>query len=247
MIILGIDPGSNAMGVGAVELDGSHLRHVASEVIRTPSGPTSDRLAWIHDRLTEKLKAWGPDSVALESIFTARNARSALLLGQARGVALAVCGLAGLPTAEYAPAQIKQGRGPGSARRPSPRSRGWCSACSPCRGRPRATLRMRSPSRSATARSGVRPARRASRKRRRRHAGCAGAHRGRGDDRAAGGSPSGEAAGVRRPRRGGRRLRAPRPAGDVSRDAGRGQDRSRAGAHPCARGCLAALRVRQRE
>jgi crossover junction endodeoxyribonuclease RuvC len=91
-----------------VRLEGAVLVHLASEVVRTPSGGSALRLAHIHSVLSARIAAWSPDRVAVESVFTARNARSALLLGQARGVALAVCGLAGLACDEYAPTQVKQ-------------------------------------------------------------------------------------------------------------------------------------------
>ncbi len=107
MIILGIDPGSRCTGLGLVRFEGVHIRHVASEVIRTKAGSLAARLAEIHTRLAARLVEWHPDRVAIESVFTARNPRSALQLGQARGAALAVCGLAGLDAAEYTPAQVK--------------------------------------------------------------------------------------------------------------------------------------------
>ena len=107
LIILGIDPGSRATGLGLVRFEGTRISHLASEVIRTPSGPLAARLAHIHSRLSARLVEWQPDRAALEGVFSARNARSALQLGQARGVALAVCGLAALDAAEYSPAQVK--------------------------------------------------------------------------------------------------------------------------------------------
>lgn len=107
MIILGIDPGSRCTGLGLLRAEGSRLEYLASEVIRTPEGPLAARLAYIHTRLAARLDEWGPERVALESVFTAKNPRSALQLGQARGVALALCGLRGLDAAEYTPAQVK--------------------------------------------------------------------------------------------------------------------------------------------
>ena len=93
--------------------------HLASDVIRTPTGPLAARLALIHTRLAERIDEWRPDRVALEGIFTAKNARSALQLGHARGVALAVCGLRQLAAAEYTPAQVKAAVvGFGSASKP---------------------------------------------------------------------------------------------------------------------------------
>jgi crossover junction endodeoxyribonuclease RuvC len=105
--IFGIDPGSRATGWGVVQVEGSRLSRVAGGVIRAAEGGPAERLALIHRALCAAIDETRPERAALESVFHARNARSALLLGQARGAALAACGLRGLPTAEYAPAQVK--------------------------------------------------------------------------------------------------------------------------------------------
>ena len=107
MRILGIDPGSIATGYGIVEFAGSRLRYVDCGVIRVRGEDPGQRLASIHSRLAEIVRKHRPDEAALESVFSARNPRAALKLGQARGVALAVCGGAGLATAEYAPTSVK--------------------------------------------------------------------------------------------------------------------------------------------
>jgi crossover junction endodeoxyribonuclease RuvC len=105
--ILGIDPGSIATGWGIVESEGSALRHVASGVLRPPGSEAARRLARIQLELSELVREFAPQTAALEAVFVARNPRAALKLGQARGVALAVCGGAGLEPAEYAPARVK--------------------------------------------------------------------------------------------------------------------------------------------
>ena len=107
MRILGIDPGSHRTGWGVIERDGSELRRVAGDVIAARGDTLAERLASIHIGLAAVIDEHRPDMAAVESVFTHRNPRSALLLGQARGVALGCCGLAGLSTAEYAPAQVK--------------------------------------------------------------------------------------------------------------------------------------------
>lgn len=105
---LGIDPGSRATGYGVVEMVGNRLVHVANGTIRAPSGATlAERLAGIHKGLAEVVSLYGPSEVGIESIFQSRNARSALLLGHARGVALLAAELAGLPLVEYTPMQVK--------------------------------------------------------------------------------------------------------------------------------------------
>jgi crossover junction endodeoxyribonuclease RuvC len=105
--ILGIDPGSRATGWGVVELAGSRLRRIDGGVIRPPAAPLAERLAAIFAGLRAAIAASRPEAAAVESVFAARNARSALLLGHARGVALLACELGALACAEYAPMQVK--------------------------------------------------------------------------------------------------------------------------------------------
>lgn len=106
--ILGIDPGTNATGFGVVEREGSRLRHVAHGVLRPARAQSmAARLAEIHAGMVELIARLEPSYVAIEKIFVAASGRSALVLGQARGVALAAIGAAGLPFDELAPQQIK--------------------------------------------------------------------------------------------------------------------------------------------
>ncbi len=107
MRTLGVDPGSRATGYGVLELEGRSLRMLTSGVIRPGEGPLAQRLSHVHARLLELIAVWQPQQVALEAVFVASNARSALVLGQARGAALAAFGQAGLPVVEYSPAEVK--------------------------------------------------------------------------------------------------------------------------------------------
>ena len=107
MRILGVDPGTRATGYGVVDLEGSRLRRVAGGVIRPGAGSLGQRLAGIQARLAALIEEFGPDSTAVEGVFSARNARSALTLGHARGVALAALAASGLETGEYSPSQVK--------------------------------------------------------------------------------------------------------------------------------------------
>ena len=107
MRILGIDPGSRATGYGLVQVEGGTLVRIDGGVIRVGERSVARRLAKIHARISEVILRGQPDAIAIESVFIARNPRSALLLGQARGAALAACGGAGLGTTEYAPSQVK--------------------------------------------------------------------------------------------------------------------------------------------
>jgi crossover junction endodeoxyribonuclease RuvC len=107
--VLGIDPGSTRTGFGVLDEDGGREPSlVGAGVIQAGRGSMPARLARILDGLERVLREFRPAEVAMEEVFHARNARSALVLGQARGVALAVAGRAGLPVHEYAPSRIKQ-------------------------------------------------------------------------------------------------------------------------------------------
>jgi crossover junction endodeoxyribonuclease RuvC len=107
--IFGIDPGSDRTGYGCVETDGSRHRVVVCGVIRSasPAG-FPEKLLNIHTGLAALLVEYRPDFVAVENVFFATNARSALKLGHARGVAMLAAVEAGVPIAEYTPAEIKR-------------------------------------------------------------------------------------------------------------------------------------------
>lgn len=107
MIVLGIDPGSRATGYGVIET-GPVFRRRASGVIRTAGEEDLPRrLARIHADLTEVIAEHAPAAMAVEDLFNAKNARSALILGQARGVILLAGAQAGLKVAHYAPREVK--------------------------------------------------------------------------------------------------------------------------------------------
>jgi crossover junction endodeoxyribonuclease RuvC len=109
MKIFGIDPGSERTGYGCVERSGSRHQLVTCGVIVAPASATfPQRLGHIHAMLRRLLAECRPDCVAVENIFYARNVRSALKLGHARGVALLAASEAGLAVVEYAPAEIKR-------------------------------------------------------------------------------------------------------------------------------------------
>lgn len=116
MRVLGVDPGSRFTGYGVVEARGSRLCHLAHGVIRTDvNAPLEVRLMSIFEHLTAATALHRPDAVAVEGLFSCRNARSALVLGHARGVALLVAAQGGLPVYEYAPAKVKRAVGAGGA------------------------------------------------------------------------------------------------------------------------------------
>jgi crossover junction endodeoxyribonuclease RuvC len=106
--IFGIDPGSIRTGYGCVETDGRRHRLVTCGVLATPPRATfPQKLQFIHDGLAKLIRTASPECVVVENLFHARNARSALVLGHARGVAVLAAVEAGLPVVEYTPSEIK--------------------------------------------------------------------------------------------------------------------------------------------
>ncbi len=108
MRILGIDPGSSVTGWGVVEKKGSQLVLVGAGAIVAKGDALAERLACIAAGLREVIAAHAPEAAAVESLFFAKNVRSAIALGHARGVALLAIAEAKLPVAEYAPAEVKR-------------------------------------------------------------------------------------------------------------------------------------------
>jgi len=107
--IFGIDPGSERTGYGCVETDGSRHSIITSGAIRTAAAASfSEKLLKIHAGLAVLLGECQPDCVAIENLFHAKNARSALKLGHARGVAMLAAVQSGLPVFEYTPAEVKR-------------------------------------------------------------------------------------------------------------------------------------------
>ncbi len=110
MRVLGIDCGTEFTGYGVVDLraDSSQLRHVAAGTIRLNKKQTTPvRLAQVFAELTAQMELHQPDVVAIEEVFFSANAKSALKLGQVRGVAMLAAAMSGRPVAEYAPLSIK--------------------------------------------------------------------------------------------------------------------------------------------
>ena len=107
--IIGLDPGLCNLGWGVIDWDEARLTYVACGTIKTAAAdPMGDRLTSLFAGLEEVLKAWRPAEAAVEETFVNVNARSALKLGQARGIALLVPARMGLSVAEYAPNTVKK-------------------------------------------------------------------------------------------------------------------------------------------
>ena len=112
MRVFGIDCGTEFTGWGVVEVDGAapmpKLRHLAAGTIRlNKKHHTPARLLQVHTELLALLELHRPEVVAIEEVFFSANAKSALKLGQVRGVAMLAAANSGLPVAEYAPLSIK--------------------------------------------------------------------------------------------------------------------------------------------
>lgn len=109
MRVLGIDPGSATTGYGLVERAGQELMHRAHGTVRLRSArPLVERLGELHHRVSALVTELEPDVAAVERVFVAASPRSALVLGQARGAALAALGAQRIPVVEYAPPELKQ-------------------------------------------------------------------------------------------------------------------------------------------
>ena len=109
MKIFGIDPGSNRTGYGCIEADGTRHRMLLCGAITAPAQASfPEKLLAIYSGLGALIAECRPDCVAIENVFYANNARSALKLGHARGVAMLAAVEAGVPIAEYTPAEVKR-------------------------------------------------------------------------------------------------------------------------------------------
>lgn len=141
-IILGIDPGSRITGYGVIRQVGRQLTYLGSGCIRTKVDDLPSRLKLIYAGVTEIITQFQPDYFAIEQVFMAKNADSALKLGQARGVAIVAAVNQELPVFEYAARQVKQTVvGIGSAEKA--RYSIWCARCSNCPLTRRQTPQMR--------------------------------------------------------------------------------------------------------
>jgi len=107
--ILGIDPGLRRTGWGGIAIEGSRLMFLACGSVATQDGAgLAIRLLAIHDGLRRVVDEHAPDEAAVEATFVNKDASATLKLGQARGIAMLVPAIAGLPVAEYAPNLVKK-------------------------------------------------------------------------------------------------------------------------------------------
>ena len=109
MRILGIDPGTVAMGYGVIESAGNSPTLVDfGAIIASSRSPMAERLSYLYNHLLEIIACFRPDAVAVEQPFIAKNVKSALAIGRAQAIAILAVANNGIPTFEYTPAQVKQ-------------------------------------------------------------------------------------------------------------------------------------------
>jgi crossover junction endodeoxyribonuclease RuvC len=108
IVVMGIDPGIASTGFGVVRAAGASLTAIDGGVIEAPAEePTEDRLSHIHRELETLLSWHEPAAVALEGVYFGRNVRSAIGVGQARGVVLLAAAQRGIPCFDYTPQAVK--------------------------------------------------------------------------------------------------------------------------------------------
>lgn len=108
MRVIGVDPGSRACGYGVVESSGNELRYISSGTIIPPLNESlPNRLDHIYRGIVKIIEEYSPTIMSIEEIFFAKNAKSAIKLGQARGVAILAAANKDISVSEYAPTKIK--------------------------------------------------------------------------------------------------------------------------------------------
>src|ERR1700743_2235106 len=112
MRVFGVDCGTEFTGYGVVEVDCDartpKLRYLCAGAVKlSKKDSTAQRLAQVYAELTALMQIWQPEMVAIEEVFFSANAKSALKLGQVRGVAMLAAATCNMPVVEYAPLSIK--------------------------------------------------------------------------------------------------------------------------------------------
>ena len=108
MKILGIDPGYAIMGYGVIEKKGSRFYPIAYGAVTTDKDmPMPERLKVLYNGLMDVISEYAPEEAAIEELYFQNNAKTAIAVGEARGVAVLACANSGLDIFEYTPMQIK--------------------------------------------------------------------------------------------------------------------------------------------
>lgn len=109
MRIIGIDPGYAIMGYGILDYNGNKFKTVTYGSIETPAGiPMPERLNMLYTELDRIISEYRPEEASIEELFFNNNAKTAIMVGEARGIALLACERNGVEIHEYTPLQIKQ-------------------------------------------------------------------------------------------------------------------------------------------
>jgi len=108
MRIIGVDPGSRITGIGIIESDGHHSKHIFSTCIRLGNASFPDRLGKIYQEIELIIQEFRPQQMAIEEVFLAKSPQSALKLGQARGAAICATVMQNIPVFEYSAREVKQ-------------------------------------------------------------------------------------------------------------------------------------------
>jgi crossover junction endodeoxyribonuclease RuvC len=109
MRVLGIDPGTIAMGYGVIESRDDETTLIDCGTLIAPArSPIGERLSYLYNHLSEIVSGYQPDAVAVEQPFIAKNVKSALAIGRAQAIAILAAANKGVATYEYTPTQIKQ-------------------------------------------------------------------------------------------------------------------------------------------
>lgn len=107
--ILGVDPGSSCTGYGVITGEGDEFRYIDSGFIAPPKTANRyEKLREIFETIRRVIEKHSPTHLAIEDVFYNKNARSSLVLGEARGAAILAAALAGVPVYEYSPREVKQ-------------------------------------------------------------------------------------------------------------------------------------------
>lgn len=106
--ILGVDPGSSCTGYGVITGEGDEIRYIASgHIVLQRKASRYERLKAIFERVNDIIIQYSPTHFAIEDVFYSKNARSSLVLGEARGAAILAAALSNLPIYEYSAREVK--------------------------------------------------------------------------------------------------------------------------------------------
>lgn len=108
MRVIGIDPGTRVCGYGVIESRNGEINHITSGIIKPASAlAIPERLKSIYDSILRVIEEHSPDIMSIEDVFFSKNVKSAIKLGEARGVALLAASSAGISIYEYPPTKVK--------------------------------------------------------------------------------------------------------------------------------------------